>query len=161
MKKIRYINKVITAENYNKPVYENLDVETQFVKRYYNAFAILAGLNTCSRDLLDFLTEDMDEDNLVRSDIITRNKFLTTLKEQTIQTDGSFIEYSDSNIKKSYQTLLDRNCLIKVGRGAYQVNPEIFFKRGERSRLESVKISLEFRKGVRNDKMELIYELND
>jgi hypothetical protein len=36
-------------------------------KRYHNCLYLLAGLNTCARNLMDFLTEQMRADNIVYS----------------------------------------------------------------------------------------------
>jgi len=159
--RIKYINRIDSLEQYNYPRYGYKSVETDFVKRYYNVFAILAGLNPCCRDLMDYLTEVMDEDNVVRSDEYSRQNFLQVLKEQTLQTNGEFVEYSDSNIKKAFQVLTDRKCLIKLNKGLYKVNPEIYFKKNNRKRLEAIKFTLEFQKGVRNTDMELLYEVNE
>lgn len=159
--KVKYINKIDIVGDYRYPRYTYKSVESDFVKRYYNAFAVLAGLNPCCRDLIEYLVEVMDEDNIVRSDEYARQNFLALLKEKTRQVDGSFVEYSDSNIKKAFQLLTERKCLIKLNRGTYKVNPEIYFKKSESKRLESIKLLLEFQRGVRDTDMKLMYEVKE
>lgn len=159
--RIKFINKIDRIEEDNYPRYGYRSVETEFVKRYYSVFAILAGLNPCCRDLMDYLTEVMDDDNMVRSDEYSRQNFLQILKEQTLLPSGEFVDYSDSNIKKAFQTLTERRCLIKLNKGVYKVNPEIYFKKSNIKRLEAIKLTIEFQKGVRNTDMELLYEMNE
>ena len=124
-------------------------------------FCIVAGLNPCSRDLIDYLVDVMDDDNIITSNEYTRDKFLETLKESTIQPDGNFIEYSDSNIKKAYQSLVDRECLIKIKRGVYKVNPEYYFRKSETKRVDSIQLIMEFKSGILDTNMQLIYDIKE
>ena len=159
--KLQIIKKIVTVDGINIPKYKYKDISQDFVRVYYSTFAVLAGLNPCSRDLMDYLLETMNDDNIVMSNEYSRNNFLDELKQNTVQPDGSFVEYSDSNIKKAYQTLTERRCLFKIKRGVYKVNPEYYFKKSEIKRLESIKLLLEFECGVRDSSMQLIYELKE
>lgn len=161
IKEIGFIKKVIPSDGVYLAKFGNKNVSQDFVRRYYGTFAVLAGLNPCSRDLIDYLVDIMDDDNIIMSNEYTRDKFLEALKESTLLPDGTFIEYSDSNIKKAYQSLVDRDCLIKIKRGVYKVNPEYYFRKSERKRIESIKLILEFKSGVVDSNMKLIYDVQE
>lgn len=160
-KEIRFKKDVKLLDGIYYPKYGKKLVPQDFVKRYYGTFAILAGLNPCSRDLIDYLVDVMDDDNIITSNEYTRDKFLETLKESTIQPDGNFIEYSDSNIKKAYQSLVDRECLIKIKRGVYKVNPEYYFRKSETKRVDSIQLIMEFKSGILDTNMQLIYDIKE
>ena len=161
IKEVRFIRSITQTDEMNFPKFGKKDITQDFVKRYYNTFAVLAGLNPCSRDLMEYLVEIMNDDNVVMSNEYTRDNFLAELKTITMQPDNTYVEYSGSNIKKAYQSLTERGCLIKIKRGIYKVNPEIYFKKSETSRMESIKVILEFQGGVRNNKMELVCNINE
>ena len=160
-KELQIVRKVIHVDGVNIPKFKYKDINQDFVRVYYSTFAILAGLNPCSRDLMDYLLETMNDDNMVMSNEYSRDNFLEELKQNTMQPDGTFIEYSDSNIKKAYQLLTERRCLIKIKRGVYKVNPEYYFKKSEVKRLASIKLLLEFECGIRDSSMQLLYGLRE
>lgn len=160
--KVKYISKIVADDDaFRAQKYETKLVTSTFVKKYYNVLASLAGLNPCSRDLIDYLTEVMDDNNYVYNNSLVRKAFLDYLEKVTKQPDGTFITYSDVNIKKSYQYLTERNCLIKLTKGMFKVNPEFYFRADEKKRLGSIKLLLEFQKGFRNYKMETLYTLKE
>ena len=159
--KLKYIGKIDVKEGiaYPRPAYKN--IENCFVRKYYGVFSILIGLNPCARDLMEYLTEVMNEDNIVRSDEYTRKEFVKNIYECSLHKDGTFITYSDSNIKKAFQLLVERKCLIKVSKSIYKVNPEFYFRGTGPDRLTNIKLVLEFQKGVRDVNMTLIEKLED
>jgi hypothetical protein len=154
--KVKYVSGIRTFGNEVFPERTTKNIESRFVQKYFNILSYLGGLNSCSRDLIDYLTEVMDEDNIVYNNAIIRNNFLTYMKEVTLKKEGTFVVYSDVNIRKSFQTLQEKECLLKLTKGMYKVNPEIFFRGGEKDRIESIKFVMEFNSGVRNPSMETI-----
>jgi len=160
-RKVQYMDSIRRVGGDNLPKYKYKEVDSSFVKCYYSMYASLVGLNPCSRDLMDYLTEIMDNDNIVRSDSYVRTKFSNYLKSISLKDDGTFVSYADSNVKKAFQTLVDRGCLIKLSKGIFKVNPEIYFRKTETLRMKSIKVTMEFIKGVRDAEMKLMYELKE
>lgn len=158
--KVKYITKV-EGMDINIPRYNFKDEESQFVKKYYGVFSTLIGLNPCARDLIEYLTEIMNSDNIVRSDDYTRKEFIKQIEEISFKTTGEKVTYSDSNIKKAFSILNERRCLIKLTKGLYKVNPEYYFKKDEKKRLYAIKVVLEFERGIRNFNMDLLYSLEE
>ena len=73
--KVKYIASVEKVGEEYFPRYKYKEVGVEFVKQFYGGDHNLAGLNSCSRDLIDFLTIMMDEDNICGSDVRTILKF--------------------------------------------------------------------------------------
>jgi len=162
--KVKYVGRVdILNDGFKMPRFQYQSIEQEYVKRYHTVFAILAGLSPCARDLMEYLVNTMNEDNIVTTNEYTRGNFLSVLKSATLTSSGDFVTYSDSNVKKAIQTLVDRNCLIKKGRGIYIVNPEIYFNpRGtQRDRMDSIKMILEFKAGTRDVNMQTLYQVSN
>lgn len=93
-------------------------------KRYYNCLFTLLGLEGCQRDLLDFLCEEMDSDNVVHSNTTTKKKFIKMVSSAT---KGEKV-YADSTIRKAFNVLKDKHVLMAVNHGSYRVNPHHFFR---------------------------------
>ena len=144
----------------NLPNFKSKDLEKLFVRQYYSTLHALAGLNACSRDLINYLITVMDNDNVVRNDSYLRMKFVNTIKESTRQLDGVELTYADSNVRSAFAALTKRECLIKLFKGVYKVNPEFYFRKDEVKRIEAIKLCLEFKNGVRDANMKLVYSVN-
>lgn len=145
-KKIKYCSELTVDKEtgYILPEYAYSDLVMNSTKRYHNCIYLLARLNKCSRDLLDWLTEQMDDNNIIYSNSVVRQKFRDFVKEVTKEE----ISYADVTIKTAFKTLVNRDLLIPKQRGVYQVNPEYFFKGSEKDRISKVILKLEFSKGV-------------
>ena len=162
--KVKYVGRVeLLSDGYRTPRWSYYDAEMEYVKRYHTVFAILAGLSPCARDFMEYLVNNMNDENIVTTNEYTRTDFLDALKKATITQSGEFISYSDSNIKKAVQTLVNRSCLIKKGRGIYMVNPEIYFnpKGSQRERLDTIKMVLEFKSGTRDVNLQTLYQVEE
>jgi hypothetical protein len=159
-KKVRYIKSIRNFEGVNIPTFKNKDLDKLFVKQYYSTLHTLAGLNACSRDLINYLITVMDNDNVVRNDSYLRMKFVNAIKESTRQLDGVELTYADSNVRNAFAALTKRDCLIKLSKGVYKVNPEFYFRKDEVRRIEAIKLCLEFKSGVRDANMKLVYNVD-
>lgn len=129
-----------------KSLQENLEilrhtsvkVEVEFVKRYNNSILLLMKLNKAERVLLDFITEEMDDQNIIVNSAPFRNKFNFLLKKIGQET------YADNTIHKCIKGLNESHLLIKIkGRGCYQVSPIFFFKGTEEARQKLIRKNLE------------------
>lgn len=116
------------------------------VKRYYNCIYLLAGLRPATRNLMDFLTEEMDSNNIVYNNQIWRNKFIFFMKEITSKfgENDKTITYTDQTVKDSFAQLSKTGLLIPIARGMFKVNPKYFFVDTDAKRMVDIKMQLEF-----------------
>lgn len=95
-------------------------------------------LSKSERIFLDFITEEMDDQNLITNGFQTRNKFNNLLRK--LGQD----EYTDSTIHKCFSGLANQHLITKrKGRGLYQVSPLFFFKGSEEERVKLIRQNLE------------------
>jgi hypothetical protein len=95
---------------------------------------------------MDYFVNTMNDENVVSTSEYSRNSFITAVEKAS----NGEVTYADSNVKKSIQMLVDRNCLIKKARGVYIVNPQMYFnpRKSQEDRMNSIKMVLEFKAGV-------------
>lgn len=122
------------------PEYHSKRITHNFTKRYHNCLYLICGIRGCARDLLDFLIDRMDYENIVYNSKYIRDEFRKGIEE------NCDIKYSDIAVAKSYSLLQHKGFIISKGRGVFKVNPEYFWKADEDSRLKTIKIELEFTK---------------
>lgn len=95
-------------------------------------------LSRSERIFLDFITEEMDDDNYITNSIQIRQRFNALLKKVGQDT------YSDSTIHKCFSGLTKHNLITKMkGRGLYQVSPIFFYKGSEEDREKLIRKNLE------------------
>lgn len=138
---LKYLDKWIDEDGCKIPEYRYKQIVTAHTKRYHNCLYLLAGLNSSSRDLMDYLCEKMDQNNFVHSNETVREDFIQFIKRIT----GDKVEYSHPTVKKSFKILSDKGLLIPRGRGSYIVNPEFFFRKDEKDRLDAIRLILEIK----------------
>lgn len=113
-------------------------IECAFVKRYFSSIVILMRLSRSERIFLDFITEEMDENNYITNSFQVRQRFNALLKKVGQET------YSDSTLHKCFSGLAEHNLLYKMkGRGLYQVSPLFFYKGSEEERAKLIRQQLE------------------
>jgi hypothetical protein len=113
-------------------------VESAFTKRYFNSLPLLMKLSRAERIFLDFITEEMDDQNFVTNSVQIRNKFNALLRKVGQE------EYSDSTIHRCFSNLTKYNLITKEkGRGLYQVSPVFFFHGSEEQRAKVLRNHLE------------------
>lgn len=138
---LKYLYQWIDEDGIRLPEYRYKQITTNHTKRYHNCLYLLAGLNSSCRDLMDYLCERMDNNNHVHSNETVREDFIDFIRRIT----GDNVEYSHATVKKAFKILTDKGLLISLGRGSYMVNPEFFFRREEKDRLEAIRLVLEFK----------------
>ncbi len=120
-------------------------------KRFHNCLYLLAGLTPCARNLMDWLTEEMTETNIVYHTAESRrifNNFLMTITNDRVK-------YADITIKGAWTDLVRCGLLIpKATRSTFMVHPKFFFKGTDKARIEKIVAKLYFdNKGVDNFKV--------
>lgn len=134
-------------------------------KRYHNCLYALAGIGSCARDLMDYMTEQMDDTNHISTNKYLRDKFITFIKQTTEKKDVNgvvvdFVEYSDSSVKRALRILTEKHLIRQVQKGVCLVNPEFFWKNNEDKRMGMVRVELEFSSGS-DTKMKVLQDRHD
>ena len=130
------------------PVYDTQQITRSHTRRYHNSLWVLAGLTGCARDLMDYLTEEMDEDNIVCTDKYLREAFKVFIWNNTYTATTEGIDYGTEAIKKALAELTRRNLLIRQRRGYSRVNPLYFWRNDDTRRTWVIKQWLEEQAGV-------------
>jgi hypothetical protein len=107
-------------------------------KRYYNCLYLLCKLSPCARNLMDYLSEVMDADNMISTTENDRSRFRVFIDKVTNGT----VTYSDSAIKKAQQELKAKNLIISSGVSRAKVNPLYFFTGSDAKRLSMIKLTI-------------------
>jgi predicted transcriptional regulator len=95
----------------------------------------LAGLAACPRDLIDYLCERMDSNNIVFSNAKVRDNF----KDIIYKVSGFETVYQDATIKRAFHALVKKNLLIRGDkRGTYIVNPLYYSKNENKERIQLI-----------------------
>lgn len=95
-------------------------------------------LSRSERIFLDFITEEMDDDNFITNSIQVRDKFNALLKKIGQS------EYSDTTIHRCFANLVKCDLIAKTkGRGCYQISPIFFFRGSEEQRSKVLRVILE------------------
>lgn len=140
--KLNYLTKDVPRslqENLEILRHTSVLVEIEFVKRYNNSILLLMRLGRAERILLDYITEEMDDENFIINSIYFRNNFNSLLKKIGQP------QYAKNTIQKCFTSLVYNDLLLPVkgGKGCYQVNPLFFYKGSEEDRQKLVRKNLE------------------
>lgn len=136
--------------------------------RYQNTIGRLLRLSLKAHNLLYYLVDYMDKNNVVYSNTYFKNRFnnliFGAMKEQYL-TEGLSVKeaeekanthkYSDVSIRKAYSELKNHDLIIQYKdengdekRGMYWVNPEFFWKDTEKDRNEKIRKILQIESGT-------------
>lgn len=126
------------------PNYAYKSVVCSHTKRYHNCLYLLAGISSCTRDVMDFIAEEMDEDNVISTNSYFRNKF----RERISTLTKGDVKYCDSSVKKSLHILNSKGLIRNIRRGYSMVNPEYFWKNDDTNRDKTISLELEFSCGA-------------
>lgn len=117
-------------------------------KRFHNCLYLLAGLSPCARNLMDWLTEEMNGENIVYHTAGSRKSFNDFLGEIT----NKKVFYADQTIKQAWAELSRAGLLIsRPTKATFMVHPKFFFKGSDKARIEKIIAQITFdNKGVDN-----------
>lgn len=124
------------------PDFDYVTATKSYTRRYRNCLYMLMGIDGCPRKLIDYLVDNMSENNIVGNNSMTRNGFVDACKKAKIS------EYSQSTVKEAFKDLSRVGFLIPLQRGFYAVNPLYFFGGEENERVKMIKLTLEFAAGT-------------
>lgn len=137
------------------PKWAHQQVVCSHTKRYHNCLYLLAGLGSCARDLMDFITEEMDSNNVICTNEYFRGKFIKFIQDIKKEKGEVTLSYGHSTVKRALTVLFDKNLIRPMRRGYSMVNPKYFFRNDDSKRLDKIKLQLEFESGY-NTKLELM-----
>lgn len=145
--RIRYnssIKKVTNkkGEDLYIPATDYITVTRSHTKRYRNCLYLLMGIDGCPRKLIDYLVDNMSDNNTVGNNSMTRMGFINACKKSGIE------PYSQSTVKEAFGVLTDVEFLLPRQRGFYTVNPKFFFDGDEAERVKMIRLTLEFAAGT-------------
>lgn len=127
-------------------------------KRFHNCIYLLAALSPCARNLMDWLTEEMTETNIVYHTAGSRRIFSDFLASIT----NDKIHYADQTVKQAWMELAKAGLIIpRPTKATFMVHPKFFFKGNDKSRVEKIIAQLTFEnKGVDNFRVYYDKKLN-
>lgn len=144
-KKVAIINytdgHTLDEEGIATPTRKEKVVIMNSVKRYYNCIYLLAGLKPSARNLMDFIVEEMDEENLIHNNAYTRLKFISFMKEITFDGEEA-TEYKEPTVREGFQRLSKAGLIKPLMKGLYKVNPLYFFKGDDEKRIAEIVLEL-------------------
>lgn len=148
MKTIKFKKDIIEKKEFNNTLYDSINIETDFVKQYKNSISSLFRLTPLATKYILFATENMSIDNIYRHDLYNKEMFVKHLEKvgETCNI-GSLDKIAVELVHKGFFTSLNR--------GVYEINPKLFWKDNEDTRIEKIKLSLEFNY---NEKFKLIVD---
>jgi len=120
----------------------------KYVKIYNHILPILAGMDGCARNLIEYLITIMSKDNVVSSNKNTRDEF------NGFMTKHAKVTYQDITMKTAFSILRQKDILIPIKRGSFMINPEYYCIVEESDRTLLMRKSLE-------RKFEISYEPDD
>lgn len=128
------------------PEYKTFPYPKSHIKRYHNCLLQLAGINGLARDLMDWLTIKMDNNNQVHHTEPDSEIFISHLREAAKENKFNYKIPSIRSVDRAWALLIKRGMLYKKKRSVYIVNPEYFISsRNEKSRPILIQMILEFR----------------
>lgn len=124
------------------PEFDYVTATKSHTKRYRNCLYILMGIDGCPRKLIDYLVDNMSENNIVGNNSMTRGGFIDACVKAGIPT------YTQNTVKEAFKELTNVGFLLALQRGFYAVNPLYFFCGEENDRVKMIKLTLEFAAGT-------------
>ena len=117
-------------------------------KRFHNCLYLLAGLTPCARNLMDWLTEEMSDTNIVYHTADSRkvfNEFIRTITNKQVS-------YADQSIKSAWGELSRAGLIIaRPTRATFMVHPKFFWRGTDKDRILKIMAKITFdNKGVDN-----------
>lgn len=138
MEKVKYTKELDEVGGIKLPKYGYKTVETDFVQQYKNCITSIFKLTSLATKYVLFATEYMNIENIYVHNVYNKELFISKLIEAGDK------KHNIGSLDKIAVELVNNNIFIRLNRGTYKVNPELFWKDTNKSRLDSIKINLEF-----------------
>ena len=142
IKRIDYIDGHKVDGDILVPVLKYEEIMMTGTKRFHNCLYLILGLGRLERVLMDWVSEEMDKDNMVRNDFYNRKNFIDFISN--IEMDGKKNTYIDSSVNTAFSMLQKSGLLISVSKGVYKVNPKYYWNGTDKDRVNQIMVNLEF-----------------
>jgi len=141
-KTIAYIDGHYLDGDVLRPVIKSVEVSMTGVKRFHNSLYLLLGLSKLQRVLMDWISEEMDDRNMIRNEAFTRNTFIEFVGNLLI--DGENRIYKDSSVNTAFHDLKVIGLLLPVSKSLYQVNPQYYWGGSDKDRVDEIMMNIRF-----------------
>lgn len=122
------------------PIVKQETLVMSCTKRYHNCLYLLSGLSRCAKTLMDYLSETMNEFNIVHHSLESRKRFIEFIAEIT---NGDVV-FADQTVKQAWSELSKSGLLIKKSRSTFLVHPKFFHRGSAENRIEQVVAQISF-----------------
>lgn len=150
-KKISYIDGHTIDNDTLVPICKEVDIMLTGTKRFHNCLYLILGLSKIQRVLMDWVSEEMDERNIIRNDKYVRSVFINFIEELVI--DGEKKSYKDESVNNAFHGLSKSGLLLPVSKGVYQVNPKYYWSGNDKDRIEEIMMNIRFSSSSSNFKV--------
>lgn len=138
-----YIDGHFSKNGILTPMFKSKAIKMTNTKRFHNCLYIILGLSKCQRLLMDWLSEEMDIDNMITHDEYLRAKFIKFIS--SIQVEGKVLKYEDQTVANAFNGIVKSNdLLLKKAKGKYMVNPEYYWRGKDEDRIATIMMNIEF-----------------
>lgn len=142
VKKVEYIDGHHLEGETLVPTIKGVEVMMTGTKRFHNCLYLILGLSKLQRVLMDWISEEMDERNIIRNDAYVRSVFIKFIEDLVI--DGEKKTYKDDSVNNAFHALKEAKLLIPISKGVYQVNPNYYWSGNDKSRIEEIMMNIRF-----------------
>lgn len=150
-KKISYIDGHTIVDDTLIPVCKEVDIMMTGTKRFHNCLYLILGLSKLQRVLMDWVSEEMDDRNIIRNDGYVRSVFIKFIEDLVI--DGEKKTYKDESVNNAFHGLKQAGLLIPMSKGVYKVNPKYYWSGSDKDRIEEIMMNIQFSSGSSNFKV--------
>jgi len=142
VKKVSYIDGHHLDGETLMPTVKDVEIMMSGTKRFHNCLYLILGLSKLQRVLMDWVSEEMDEKNIIRNDKYVRGMFIKFIEDLII--DGEKKTYKDDSVNNAFHGLKVANLLLPVAKGTYQVNPNYYWSGTDKERMDEIMLNIQF-----------------
>lgn len=141
-KTISYIDGFQLEGDVMVPVVKGVEIMMTGTKRFHNCLYLIMGLGKLERLLMDWISEEMDDRNIIRNDGFVRGQFINFIS--TLVIDGDNKVYKDQSVNNAFHSLCSSKLLISISKGIYQVNPNYYWSGSDKDRVDEIMMNIRF-----------------
>lgn len=124
------------------PTFKEEKIMLTGTKRFHNCLHLILGLGKMERLLIDWITEEMDERNIIRNEIYVRKMFIDFIEKLNLEGKGK--TYTDGAVNNSFGILRKKGILTAISKGVMQVNPKYYWNSSDSDRIDAIMMNIQF-----------------
>lgn len=141
-KKVAYVEGHTVKDGLLIPVIKNEEIMLTSTKRFHNCLYLILGLSKAERLLMDWISEEMDDKNMIRNDEYSRKAFISCLEK--IVSEGKPLTYTQQSVNTAFKGLCDAGLLRRYSKSVYQVDAMYYWKGDEKERINTIMMNIQF-----------------